>query len=736
VRLKRRFDLAMRGTDFGFWDFDIAKDEVHWWNDWCATVDIDPCLGPDHSRRWDAQIHPEDAARIAGYYDLIAGRGELYETEYRLRTRGGAWRWVASRGRVTLRNADGSTARVTGVTIDIDARKRNALASSASGIRLDAVAWGNELGLWESDAAGGFRWFNDWCTPFGIDPCEGPGALERWRASIHPEDLHRFDFANEEARSGLTDFYVVEYRMRIRDGRWRWVHERGRVTERNAQGRETRAVGVCIDIDTRKRTEIALRDSESRLETAIGGSDLGLWDWNVQTDEMVWLSNWPRRYGITVDNAHTTRREWLARLHPNDRERHAADHAALSVPGHDSDESDYLVRSDEQGWRWINVRTRVIERGESGLPLRVVGACIDVDERRRCEHLLRAQASILETMREGVLLIDTEGRIEFTNPAFDRMFDRRAGELWGSAVLELVHPRPRAGRAPSIERLLQRFHARTNERTVTFRRPDGSQFAGQVLAASLEHNGTKKSLVVVQDISERKRLEQEITEAASRERRRLGSDLHDGLGQELTGISLLLRSFATQLGGESEALQERLDEIIGHVNHAIESARTLALGLSPVTPARDDFVAALGSLATWSRSHFCIDVQLRLNVPYDLRLDEASATHLYLIAQEAILNAVKHGRASRVELSLRASDRIVRLSVADNGLGLTSNPAATTGMGLKIMQYRAGMLGGSVRIRNRRSGGVRVRCLCPQPSLKVKAMRRRDEHDQRVPSAP
>jgi PAS domain S-box-containing protein len=729
--MKPLIDASTPGTDFGFWDLDLDKDEIHWWNDWCATVNVDPCNGPNHTPRWDEQIHVEDFPRVATYDDMLAGRAELYEAEYRVRTRSGAWRWVASRARVTRRNGDGTPARITGVTLDIDARKRNELASGESATRLAAVLSGDELGLWEGSGDGRFRWFSDWCTAFGIEVCEGPGALQRWRALIHPEDLPTFDLANEEARSGITDLFVVEYRMRTRDGRWRWVHERGRVTERDANGRYASAVGVCMDIDARKRGTTALRDGGTRLETAIGASDLGLWDWNVQSDEMLWLSSWPQRHGIAVDDPREARRDWLAHLHPHDRERYAADEAALQVPGQDTAEHDYLVRSAERAWRWLNVRMRVIERSADGRPLRVVGACIDVDERRRGEHLLRAQASILETMREGVLLIDADGRIEFTNPAFDRMFKRDPGELRGSAVLELVQPRPRPARSQSIERLLQRFHARTNERTVTFRRQDGTQFAGQVLAAPIEHNGARKSLVVVEDISERKRLEQEITEAASRERRRLGSDLHDGLGQELTGISLLLRSFANRLGGGNAAVRAQLDEIIGLVNHAIETARTMALGLSPVTPARDGFVTGLGSLVTWSRSHFGIEVRLRLNVPYDLRIDEASATHLYLIAQEAILNAVKHGRATHVDLTLRASERIIRLAVADDGLGLRHDPAETSGMGLKIMQYRAGMLGGSVHIRNRKSGGAIVRCLCPQPPLKVRASRPGNGHDTR-----
>jgi PAS domain S-box-containing protein len=595
-RSEARIELAMRATDFGFWDIDVHADEIHWWNDWCESVDIDPCIGKEHTRRWNAQVHPDDLVQIGNYQAVLDGRCEQYEAEYRARTRSGRWRWLLSRGRSTLRDGAGRVLRITGVTLDIDARRRAEVALRESEARLEATIWGAGIGLWESDAEGAFTWVNDWCASLDIDPFDGPDALARWRERVHPADLPLVDRANSDSRSGITDFYVVEYRIRTRANQWRWLHERGRVTARDPDGRARHCVGVCLDIDAR----------------------------------------------------------------------------------------------------------------------------------RRAEQLLLTQARILETMREGVILVDAEGRIEFTNSAFDRIFGWRSGELRGTSILSLLNFRPRdKGHPIAIERLLRRFSSPTSQLQVWLQRRDGSQFPAEVLSARIEQGGSKQILFVVQDVSERKRLEQEITEAASRERRRFGSDLHDGLGQELTGISLLLRSFARKVGGKDAADLAQLEEIIGFVNHAIQATRTLALGLSPATPARDGFVAALTSLAGWSRAHFGVDVELRLAVPPGLQVDQVSATHLYLIAQEAIVNAVKHGRATSIVMSLRLATSMIQLSIADNGSGLPKGYSATDGMGLKIMAYRAGLFGGTVQIKNRKNGGARVRCICPLEPINTAKARQR-----------
>lgn len=389
----------------------------------------------------------------------------------------------------------------------------------------------------------------------------------------------------------------------------------------------------------------------------------------------MWLSDWAKRFGIDTAGHAARRSEWLARVSPLDRARYDEDDRSLIGGARSAHESDYRILSSGREWRWVNVRTRVIARDSSGRARRMVGACIEVDARRRAEQTLQTQALILDTMREGVVLFDRHGRIEFTNPAFNRLFGRQTGDLTGTSVMELLNSGRRSqARAPGMARLLRRFDARAGGRDAMFRRRDGTQFAGEVLSGEVHLSGETRSLVVIQDVSERKHLEREIIEIANRERRRQGSDLHDGLGQELTGISLMLRSLATRLGPAAAEVAPELDEIIGLVNHAIQSARTMARGLSPVTRQNGGLESALTTLAGWARENYHVDVRLKLTTPAPLSLDEAGATHLYLIAQEAINNAVKHGRAHVVNVTLRTNKSIITLTVSDDGIGINNNP--------------------------------------------------------------
>jgi len=246
-----------------------------------------------------------------------------------------------------------------------------------------------------------------------------------------------------------------------------------------------------------------------------------------------------------------------------------------------------------------------------------------------------------------------------------------------------------------------------------FRRHDGTQFAGEVLSAEIELSTGKRILVVVQDVSERRRLEAQVTEIASHERRRLSADLHDGLGQELTGISLMLRSLATRTSPQGFRVAPKLNEIIALVNHAIQTVRKMALGISPAALERGGLLSALDTLAAWSREGYGIDVRLRPMIRSPLLVDESTATHLYLIAQEAINNAVKHGRARSVVVKLRTTKHLAYLSITDDGVGVPDDAARATGMGLKIMEYRAAMIGGVMQIRRVPNGGTSVRCICP-----------------------
>lgn len=343
----------------------------------------------------------------------------------------------------------------------------------------------------------------------------------------------------------------------------------------------------------------------------------------------------------------------------------------------------------------------------------VVIAASEISERRRQEVALRMQARILETMREGVVLVDTSATIRLTNPAFDALFGFKHGAAIGESIENIAQRMDGSpGRLTADESArLQEGDAINIEFECT--RRDGKRFIASCVVTPVLIGGEMHRLAVVNDVTERKHLEREILEIANREQQRMGSDLHDGLGQDLTGIALMLRGVAGQLRKEKSEARGDVEEVIGLVNAAIESTRTLARGLSPVTGERGGLVAALQALSARIQDRHGVTVEASAAHDAVATLDESASNHLFRIAQEALLNAVRHGRPTRVSISLARDRDRLRLVVADNGRGFAANAQASTGLGLKIMRYRAQMLSGDLFVQEDAEGGVRVICQCP-----------------------
>lgn len=356
--------------------------------------------------------------------------------------------------------------------------------------------------------------------------------------------------------------------------------------------------------------------------------------------------------------------------------------------------------------RFLESRIGPVEAAGSAVG-QVLMVTSDITERRERENVLRTQAQVLATMLEGVVVVDREGIVRITNPAFDRMFGHEPGALDGTALSALL-----AG--GSLRPVAAGRQALAAPAEFLGRR-GGETFVGAAVASALAIAGEPYDVYVVQDITERKELEREIIDISNREQQRIGSDLHDGLGQELTGVALMLRGLSSRMKRGTPAKVDEIEEIVGFVNQAIESARSLARGLAPVSLERGGLVYALRALATRAADQFGIDVRFRNRVRPALTLDGTGATHLYRIAQESITNAARHGRAGNVQIQLNVNQQRVVLVITDDGSGLPEGALGAPGMGLKIMQYRARMLGGDVRVERIPEGGTRVVCEVRQP---------------------
>ncbi len=328
----------------------------------------------------------------------------------------------------------------------------------------------------------------------------------------------------------------------------------------------------------------------------------------------------------------------------------------------------------------------------------------------RAERAIATQAQMIESMLEGVAVINERGVIEITNPAFDSMFAYRRGELIGREMVSL------AG-WPFEQR--ERWESTDNQSAdsvrVEFdgRRSDGTHFSAAGVLSRFGVAGRNHSLVVLQDVSERKQLERAILQAVNREQYRIGNDLHDGLGQELTGIALMLRGVAGRLASEYPPIFPEIEGITRLVNNAIESTRALARGLSPVNLERGGLQDALEGLAMHASELYSVQVTCTHRVKTSKPLGAELANHLYRIAQEAVSNAVRHGQARSIRLHLHGARAKVRLTITDDGNGMPDDAMDASGMGLKTMQYRARMLGGEVRFEAAAPQGVRIICECP-----------------------
>ena len=222
--------------------------------------------------------------------------------------------------------------------------------------------------------------------------------------------------------------------------------------------------------------------------------------------------------------------------------------------------------------------------------------------------------------------------------------------------------------------------------------------------------------ISVTNVTERKRLEQEILDVSNRERHTIGRDLHDGLGQELTGVALMLRSLATRFQHQFPEGVATLNEIVGVVNQSIENARSLARGLLPVRTDTGGLPFALRELATRSRDLYQLDVTFRAEIWPEITLSETSSSHLYRIAQEALTNAARHGHAHKVDILLMVTRNTFLLRITDDGVGLRRQGEPTTGMGLKIMRYRAGIIGAKIEFGGNKPQGTIVRVTGEQPA--------------------
>jgi PAS domain S-box-containing protein len=334
----------------------------------------------------------------------------------------------------------------------------------------------------------------------------------------------------------------------------------------------------------------------------------------------------------------------------------------------------------------------------------------DVTQQRMAESALRQSERELGDFFAksplGLLWVGPGGHILRVNESFLELMSRNERNVLGHLV-STFHADPEI--ADELLARLARGETVQNYRA-RLRQKNGTLKHVLIDANGLwENDQLVHSRWFVRDITRRVELEREILNISEREQRRLGQDLHDDLGQQLAGMEFLAQTLAGRLRTVSKPAAAQAKEIAQMAQRTMVRTRELARGLSPLDVATDGLMVALRELALRTKRLFRVDCRFRCPKAVLIH-DHELGVHLYRIAQEAVNNAIKHGKARRIDLGLTMNgDRII-LAVSDNGIGMPKKNRKRNGLGLRVMQYRAGVVNASLVAQRGEDGGTTFVC--------------------------
>lgn len=278
---------------------------------------------------------------------------------------------------------------VLAVTVDLTERIRAQEALAESEARFRALAEASPALIWQLDPNGYAVYMNQRhrdLTPLSEDEILGLG----WLSLMHPED----NPTSGQAFRGAVRRGHTQCRARFigKDGQWHWVESHG-APWFTADGRYAGHVGISIDVNDAMRAQEELRISNERLKLAIEGSGDGVWDWNIQSDEVICSERTKEILGLRADDPLDHIKDWSSRVHPDDRQGMMADVLATLKGTTPAVGIEYRVRSQDGEWRWVLARAIVVRRDEQGEPLRMTGTVTDISEKRRAEEIIWRHAN-------------------------------------------------------------------------------------------------------------------------------------------------------------------------------------------------------------------------------------------------------------------------------------------------------------------------------------------------------
>ncbi len=480
---------------------------------------------------------------------------------------------------------------------------------------------------------------------------------------------------------------------------------------RNHQNRVVGIIAVSRDITERKLAEEKLERSERHFRALIEKSNDCIGLVSEKGDILYVSPPAVRMFGFEIEH-------WIGAniffwIHPDELKlaqesfQHIlAPPANGGAPELGSAEVRVLCKSGQ--WKWVEVTASNL-LNDAGIQAIVLNVR-DISERKQAEQDLQRFQAIINCSIDAIFSIDLQGLITSWNPAAARILGYDEQEMIGQDHRKLV-PADRMEENDAFFRAVLRGKASRDVETMR-QTKDGRRIEVSLTFSPIHSHGKTLAgvAVILRDITEHRRLEKEVLEISDFEKQRIGQDLHDDLCQHLVGISMVSSRLQKDLNQYGLKQADDAGQITTMLRTAVDHARMLARGLSPLDFSADGLKAALAALVINTTKLFRIPCEFECGTEVKIG-DHDVATHLFRITQEALNNAVKHSRGTKVLVRMERRGDNLEISVADNGVGLceTEKPRSS-GLGMHTMNYRARIIGASLSTSPNSGGGLTVTC--------------------------
>ena len=594
-----------------------------------------------------------------------------------------------------VRPAIESLAALAGAVL-VRVQTEQALRENEERYRVLVESAGHGVALWGANNR--VLYMNPVAARFnGSEPAELVGRSMR---DLYPRDARRYERRNLcIVRSGVGESY--EDCVELPGGpRWFWS-----ILDpvKDARGKVVAVQIVSYDITKRKAAEDAIRSSREQLQHIVNSTqdvifqmDL-LGNFTFSNPSATKMTGYTMAELMKMNMRQLAAPEYHAML--QDRMVRRRRSKPLTEPFR------FEIRRKRGGTATVELRTTPM-RSEGRL-IGIQGLARDVTARDLAERRVRESEAryrlLADQSFDSVVICRLGGRILDVNRRAENMFGYSRNELLEMRPEDMIEERDLKARPIAWARIKT---GESTRRLRTLRRKEGSLLTAEVRAERMPDG---RILVVLRDVTEQRRLQRDVADVEIRERRRTGQDLHDSLGQYLTGIALMTEAMAKRLARQSSPEAEETAQIARFVRETMAQVRRIARGLAPVGLQEEGLSVALKQLADDVSHMFKVSCRFQSGLSVSV-YDHEVATHLYHIAREAVTNAIRHAHASRISVRLEADGGQGLLTVRANGKAVGKSLHSGDGLGLRIMRYRSDLVGGTLRFTRGRGGGLQVAC--------------------------